>query len=355
VTLFDAGMPEISENERAFFRSAVGRTHARIGASVRMREDAVQLALDAGCDELFIICPTSPVHRTVRLQLSLDEQRARLERVVRLGARAGKTINLVAEDSARAPLDDLIALALTALEAGATRIMLCDTVGVLTPSRMAQQVRATSEALPGVPLGVHCHNDFGMATANTIAAIEAGVDFPTVCVNGIGERSGNASLAEIVLASERLLGRPTGIDPLRLPALASEVERLTGLVISPHQPVVGFNAYRHESGTHVDGLLKGAETYEPIPPFVVGRERRLVVGKHTGRAHLRHVASGLGIELGDAAIDRLLSLVHARGPGDRRERFDSLRAALHAFELESLGVPEAELEEMIRAVASEVA
>jgi hypothetical protein len=218
--------------------------------------------------------------------------------------------------------------------------MLCDTVGIMTPSRMAAHVTAVREALgPGAALGVHCHNDFGMATANTLAAIEAGVDWPTVCVNGIGERSGNASLAEVVLASRLLLERDPGIDPASLPALSEAVERVTGVVVPPHQPIVGRNAYRHESGIHVDGLLKGAETYEPIPPGLVGRRRELVIGRQSGRAHLRFLAWSAGLTLTDAAAERVLARLKTRGPGAARARFAEVRATLTAWESAFLGIP----------------
>lgn len=344
LTMLDAGMPEIGEEERRFFRQATGRTTALMGASVRLRPDAVQLALNAGCDALFIICPCSPLHREVRLGLTLSQLQRQLELTVRVAAGAGKILYLVAEDSARTPISELIPILQCGLNAGVQHIVLCDTVGVLMPGQMAQQVVEVRDALgPHVALGIHCHNDFGLATANTLAGIEAGVDYPTVCVNGIGERSGNASLAEVMAGAELLLHRSTGIDPTHLPALSAAVERLTGLIVPPHQPIVGYNAHRHESGIHVDGLLKGAETYEPIPPAWVGASRRLVFGKHSGKAQLQHLATQKDLSCEEESLVRVLERLKARGPGQARAAFQAVRAALTEWEAQHLGIPEGEV------------
>lgn len=353
---FDAGMPEIGVEEQHFLREATGLTCAEIGASVRLREDAVQLAVDTGCDALYLICPCSPIHRESRLKLSEQALHLQMQRCIVQGIRAGKQVFLVAEDAARTPMPVLKALCERALHAGASRILYCDTVGVLTPQRLTTALKELQAELgETVPLGVHCHNDFGMATANTIAAIEAGCSWPTVCVNGVGERSGSASLAEVVLACEQLLGRSTGVEPMCLLPLAQEVERLTGLLISPLQPIVGHHAFRHESGIHVDGILKHAPTYEPISPERVGAVRSLVLGKHSGRALLRHLATQVGILLTEAQLEQLLSWKQSYNPSHARERFASVRAQVRLWEREGLGLSEAGVRALIRTLAEQVA
>lgn len=351
VRYVDAGMPEIGADEQLFLRRATGRTPAEVGASVRLREEAVQLAVDTGCDALYLICPCSPIHRESRLNLSETALQARLQACIRLGLKAGKKVLMVAEDAARTPLSSLSALCSSALDAGASCILYCDTVGVLTPIRLCEQLQALQACL-GVdaPLGLHCHNDFGMATANTIAGIEAGIDWPTVCVNGVGERSGSASLAEVVLACEQLLGRSTGIDPLALRPLSAEVERLTGLILSPLQPIVGYHAFRHESGIHVDGILKHAPTYEPISPESVGAMRSLVLGKHSGRAVFKHLAAREGLSLSEAQLEHLMRWKEQVDPLRARAQFTQVRTHVRAWEAEGLGMQEEGILHLIRAL-----
>ncbi|MDP6946270.1 MAG: hypothetical protein QF464_19130, partial [Myxococcota bacterium] len=248
VRILDAGMPAVSGDERAFLSAAVGRTEAKIGASVRARSEEVLLALECGVDEVFVICPVSQLHRQKRLGLSERDLEDRVTALVETVKSAGKTCNIVAEDASRAEQPVLIHALGRALEAGADRLFLCDTVGCWTPSKTSSVVAAVRSAFPSAALGVHCHNDFGMATANTVAAVEAGCNYPTATINGVGERAGNASLLEVALAGERLLGRDVRLDLDSLREVSTLVERLTGLLVPQHQPIVGFNAFRHESG-----------------------------------------------------------------------------------------------------------
>lgn len=352
---FDAGMPEVGPEEQAFFRQAMKRFDGRLelGASIRLQTEAVQKAVSAGCHALFLICPVSPLHRMQRLGLSLDALKRRLEQVLNVARPTGKRLFLVAEDAARCPMDELISLLQVGMSAGIEICFLCDTVGIATTRQIELLVTGVKQSLPELPLGVHCHNDFGLATANTLAAVEAGIDYPTVCVNGIGERSGNASLAEVLLGCERLLNRATGVEALGLPTLSATVERLTGLLVPPHQPVVGRNAFRHESGIHVDGILKQVETYEPIPPTVIGRQRQFSFGKHTGRATLRMLAEQHGVHLSEEQLSRALADLQAHGPEQSREQFQALREALAIWEQVAQGISEATVVELLRRVEAQ--
>ncbi|MGB0588643.1 MAG: LeuA family protein [Myxococcota bacterium] len=346
VSVLDAGMPGVSADERDFLAAAVGRTHAKIGASVRARADEVQLALDCGVDEIFVICPVSQLHRQKRLGLSEQALEARVTALVETIKAAGKVCNLVAEDASRAQQPVLIHALGRGLEAGADRLFLCDTVGCWTPSMAASVVDAVRSAFPSADLGVHCHNDFGMATANTVAAVEAGCNYPTATINGVGERAGNASLLEVALAGERLLGRDARLDHDALRTVSHQVERLTGLLVPQHQPVVGFNAFRHESGIHVDGILKDPANYEALSPGVVGRSHAFVLGKHSGRALLRRFARERGLAEDDVVLDRILSAVKEMQPRQARAEFDELRNRIEHYNATCLGVPEAALERL---------
>ena len=346
LTLLDAGMPAVSADERQFLTQAVGRTSAKIGASVRARADEVRLALECGVDEVFVICPVSQLHRQKRLGLSERDLEERVTTLVKVIKDAGKICNIVAEDASRAQLPVLIHALGRALEAGADRLFLCDTVGCWTPSMTTSVVTAVRSAFPSADLGVHCHNDFGMATANTVAAVEAGCNYPTATINGVGERAGNASLLEVALASERLLGRDADLSHDSLRQISQLVERLTGLLVPQHQPIVGFNAFRHESGIHVDGILKDPANYEALAPDVVGRRHAFVLGKHSGRALLRRFATERGLSDAEAVIDRVLCAVKEMQPRQARAEFDQLRARVERYNTTCLGVPEEALEKL---------
>jgi isopropylmalate/homocitrate/citramalate synthase len=340
----DAGMPAVSPDEKEFLRRAVGRSEARIGASVRALTAEVQLAIDCGVDEIFVICPVSELHRTKRLGLSATQLLQRIESLVIQGQRANRQVNLVAEDASRTDFPFLIEALQVALDHGAEALYLCDTVGLWRPSVVAQIVTQILEELPNAPLGIHCHNDFGMATANTVAAIEAGIRYPTATINGVGERSGNASLIEVATAAQELLGLDTGLAFELLGDLSALVERLTGFVVPQHSPLVGFNAFRHESGIHVDGLLKDPGTYQSIDPQLVGRKHDFVVGKHSGRALLRRFAVSNGWPDDDETVALVLEAIKSRRPDWARESFERVRTMIDNYNRSCLGVGESALE-----------
>jgi isopropylmalate/homocitrate/citramalate synthase len=302
---------------------------ARIGASVRARPDEIRLAADCQVDELFIIFPVSALHRESRLGLDLKAWKELGKRCLDEAHQLGMVTNLVLEDASRATLEDMSHALHIAREEGAGRVMVCDTVGVLTPARSRALVAETRKVLgPGVEIGLHFHNDFGMGTANTIAAIEAGASWPSVTVNGVGERAGNAVLAEVTMACEELLGIPTGIARDSLADLSREVELRTGVYMAPDAPIVGHTSFTHESGIHVDGVLKQASTYEAMLPQSLKRMHRITYGKHTGRAALRAFAKQAGLNDSAQAVDIVLARLKALRPawyGDAVKRFIDLR------------------------------
>ena len=291
VTLADAGMPELSAEERDVLRQAAERAQSMVvGASVRCRPEAVALARSCGVGSVFIICPTSRLHLDKRLGTDLQGLLERMSRAA--DQRGDMALDIVCEDASRAEPADLEVVINHAAELGADRLYLADTVGCRTPAMFSALVRRGLAAADGrLGIGVHCHNDLGMATANTVAAIEAGATWPTVCVNGLGERAGNADLAAVAVACKVALGRETGTDFQQLAPLSRLVEQASGQMVSARTPVVGLQAHCHESGIHVDGLLKDTRSYEVIDPELLGMQRRIVLGRHSGSAHLRALMS----------------------------------------------------------------
>jgi 2-isopropylmalate synthase len=217
-----------------------------------------------------------------------------------------------AMDATRTELPFLIEVSRAAAEAGATIVNVPDTVGVYTPTKMLQLIGALVPEV-SAPLDVHCHNDFGLAVANTVAAVEAGASQVQVTVNGIGERAGNADLAQTVMVLESILGISTGVETKRLVETSRLVSRYSGIAIPPTQPVVGDNAFSHESGIHSHGVIANAATFEPgiMTPEMVGHRRRLTLGKHVGRHAVRQMLADVQLEPTDAELDRIVEKVKA--------------------------------------------
>lgn len=339
IALADAGMPAVGVGEQKFLRAAADQCRRMvIGASVRCRADMVQLALDCGVGAVFIICPVSDGHLRERLGLSIGQL---IDALAACVAVAGDhaSIEVVAEDATRASDANLHALASASSDLGAERFYIADTVGSHSPEHWRTMVRSTRAALGAqTALGVHCHNDFGMATALTVAAVELGVRWPTVTVNGLGERAGNADLGSVAAACEHLLGADTGVDLTALPHLSRAVERAACIPVPAAHPVVGANAFRHESGIHVHGVLADPSTYEAIAPEAVGRRRTLLLGKHSGTHHIERIVADAGIGLTDPEIRQLRMRVQDETMRKREARFDAVLEAASHYRRSAQGV-----------------
>jgi isopropylmalate/homocitrate/citramalate synthase len=314
VSVLDAGFPAASGSELEALQAMHGLgLSASVAATARPLLQDVAAAAKAHADEVFLFMPTSDL----RLKETLGITRDRATAVFRAGAEAaaahGLGINLVFEDATRTDPRQLIDTAAElSRHVPLLRLVLADTVGCAHPAAMQRLIRRLRDALDhGVRLCTHCHNDFGLATANTLAAVAAGAEAITCTVNGIGERAGNADLAECVAGLTHLYGAGHGIDPLALPTLSAAVERASGIFTSPIKPVTGYNVFRHESGVHVDGMLKDARSYEFLPPAWVGRHSEFVLGKHSGTSLVRHVLSSAGIPCDDDLLASALAEVKA--------------------------------------------
>ncbi len=341
VPILDVGMPSVSPEERESIRAIVNqRLSASVGVSIRLKNGEVDQAIECGAQEVFIICPVSSLH--VRSKLGLDEEGVKrlAEDVVRYASEKGLLVNLVAEDASRADTSFLCNILSTAHHWGAKRAFICDTVGVMDPFRFKDLVRKVREKTPcEMGLGVHCHNDLGLATANTLASIEAGALYPSVTVNGIGERAGNPPLHEIVMALEKILHLEHGIALAKLYDLSKLVERCSGIFIPPHAPLVGLNAFRHESGIHIDGILKNSQTYKIIDPREVGRSSSFVLGKHTGTQTILHLLQQNGHQASEAELKEILQRIKQRKMAKGKAEISRMTAAIRDYYEEALNFP----------------
>jgi 2-isopropylmalate synthase len=215
-----------------------------------------------------------------------------------------------AMDATRTDWDYLIKALRTAVDAGATIINVPDTVGVITPSAMRQLISSIVAEIT-IPIDVHCHNDFGLAVANTLAAVEGGASQVQVTVNGLGERAGNADLSQTIMSLESIYGISTGINTSRLVETSRLVSRFSGLSILPIQPIVGDNAFSHESGIHSHGVIACSETFEPgiMTPEMVGHRRRIKIGKHTGRHAVKQLLAEAHIKPSEDQLDEIVEKI----------------------------------------------
>ena len=236
-----------------------------------------------------------------------------LHRLVDTARRHFAFVSVGAQDASRADPAFLLRCARAARAAGVDRFRLADTVGVWSPLQTYAAVSSLRASVPELPLGFHGHNDLGMATANTLAALEAGVQSADVTVNGLGERAGNAPLEEVAMALRVCLRRPPGVDTRELSRLSRLVAEAAGRPVPAGKPVVGQGVFCHESGIHVRGMLEDRRTYEPFPPEEVGSApSRIVLGKHSGTAAVRHVLAARGVDVTPEEVLELLSAIRAR-------------------------------------------
>ena len=314
VGVIDAGIPVVSEQEAdSVHRLAHAGLHAQILASARTVPGDVDAVVRSGAKLIAIFVAASEVHLRYKLRMTQEEVLQAAVASVRRAKAAGLHVAFVTEDTVRAPLDFVERLYRAVSEAGADRLVISDTVGVMTPLTFRWFLAEFRRRVAPKDWSVHCHNDFGLATANTLAALEEGVDCPHVCVNGLGERAGNAALEEVAVALETLYGVRTGLHLEQLQALSRRVEELSGVPVAANKALVGYNAFSHEAGIHTHGILAHTLTYEPLQPERVGRVRQMILGKHTGKAALVEKLRERSIALTDAQLAELLRQVKLRG------------------------------------------
>jgi homocitrate synthase NifV len=241
----------------------------------------------------------------------------------------GLYVSVNAGDASRADPDFLAEFASGAREAGADRFRFCDTVGVLDPFRTYEAVRRLIEEV-GIDVEIHTHDDFGMATANALAGVRAGARYVDTTVNGLGERAGNACLAEVVMALKHIEGIDLGINTRQLRAISKYVADVSHRPLSVSKAITGDGIFAHESGIHADGVLKHPPTYEAFSPDEVGLERRIMVGKHSGSHTIRFkFAQEFGIELTEDVAREILARARALALSRKRALYDGELAHIY--------------------------
>jgi len=350
VPLVNAGIPVVSDEEdRAVRLLASSGLKCQILAAARTVPRDVQAVIDSGATHIAIFVAASQVHLRYKLKMTQEEVHRVSVATVRQAKEAGLHVAFVTEDTVRAPFDFVERLYRDVQDAGADRLVVADTVGIMTPLTFRWYLTEFQRRVHPKDLSVHCHNDFGLATANTITAIECGARSPHVCVNGLGERAGNAALEEVAVILESLYGVRTGLRTERLVELSRLVEELSGIPVAANKALVGYNAFSHEAGIHTHGILANTLTYEPLQPEVVGARRQMILGKHTGKAALVEKLKERGLTANDPLLLELLRRIKAET--ETRSKEDLLRF-LHEYRrlFERPGLSDADFWAMVDAV-----
>lgn len=306
VDVIEAGFPIVSHGEVQAIRSIKkSGLNAEICGLARALNSDIDLVMDCDLSYVHTFIATSDIHMQYKLKMAPEEVMQKAVNAVEYAKSHGLQVEFSAEDATRSDLTFLTKVFRAVGEAGADRIDIPDTVGYATPEFISNLVGIIKEQI-SVPISLHCHNDFGLAVANSIAGINAGAKCAHVTVNGLGERAGNASLEEFVMALQCLYKKEHNIDTKLLYETSKSVSNIMGIAVQANKAIIGENAFGHESGIHTHGILNNPLTYEPIDPEMVGRKRWLQAGKHAGAHGIRAMLEEFGIECTDEQLHKIV-------------------------------------------------
>lgn len=305
VDYIEAGSAITSEGERDSIKEITQQGFSsEILSFSRPLQGDIDYCLQCDVDAVNLVVPTSKLHIFDKLKTTPENLLELSDNAVDYCKEHGLTVELSAEDASRSDIDFLKAVYVNAIDHGADRICVCDTVGILTPDSSFELFSNLRDI--DVPIACHCHNDFGLAVANTLSALKGGASEIHTTINGIGERAGNTSFEECVVSIDRLFSQfSTNIKINEIYDISKLVARLTGVYIQPNKAIVGENAFAHESGIHSDGIIKNSATYEPMTPELVGRKRKFVIGKHVGTHGLNTRLKELGLSVDDYQLKQI--------------------------------------------------
>jgi len=315
----ECGIPAMGKGERDSIRDLVAMgLNARLITWNRAVIPDIQASIDCGVKAVDISLSVSDRMMESKLRKDRSWVLGQLRSALSFAKDNGLYVSVGGEDSSRADMGFLTELMGVALELGGDRFRFCDTLGILDPFLMYDRISALRRAVPDLPIEVHTHNDLGMATANAIAGVRAGARFVNTTVNGLGERAGNAALEEVVMGLKLACGTDPGIDTHRFHEISCFVGKASGRPVPDWKPVVGKRVFSHESGVHVDGVMKNPGNYEGFDPAEVGLSRYIVLGKHSGTNSLIERYRGLGIYVSREEAARLMEQVREKAQQVRR-------------------------------------
>ncbi|MFQ5888223.1 MAG: homocitrate synthase family protein, partial [Candidatus Hydrothermarchaeales archaeon] len=324
----EAGTPVMSDFEQKGIHAIVKEElkASTMGWSRAAKPD-VDAVISTEADAIAISIATSDIHLQYKLKMSREEVLEKAVSMVEYAKDHGLYISLNSEDATRTEFTFLKEFALKGKEAGADRLRICDTIGVLIPASSRYLVKRFIEETK-MPVEIHTHNDYGLAVANALAAFEVGAEYASTTVNGLGERAGNSSLEGIIMSLTKLYNLDLGFKIDKLYKISRYVEKASGIPVPLNRSIVGAHMFTHESGIHVDGVLKFPYTYESFLPDEVGASRRIIIGKHSGKHAVWDKLEELGIHAGK---DELLKILEAV-----KERSEKRKSAITDKELKEM-------------------
>jgi len=322
VDMIEAGDPSVSPNvARAIDRIASLGLRAEIVAHSIASRPGIDRAKACGADRVAIFYATSKIHLNSKLHKTQEQALDIIREHVCYANSLGLNVRYTPEDATRTDFEFLVQVCNVAIEAGADRISFADTLGIMQPHLMYERVHALRERLLPCQIDLHCHDDYGLAVANAMAGIRAGANCVHTTVNGMGERTGIPDLAETIVAFHNL----EQIEKYNLQPLAeisNYLEKVSGFFLAPNKPITGQNAFSHKSGVHTNGILKDPRTYEPFDPSILGRERKIVIDKYTGKTAVAARLDEYGIEVSAAELEVIVTRI--KNIGDQRKQlFDA--------------------------------
>ena len=318
IALITVGFPALSEEEKNDVKRIVNETFEQmtLTASARIMKSDIDACLECGIREISIFTPFNGLNLKYRMKMTREQVLEKTVESIEYAKKHGVTVNFVLEDASRTPLEEIIEIFEAAVKAGAEKLVIADTVGFLRPLSMRYLIARVRDGLTQkisneITLSVHCHNDFGLATANTLAAVEEGISYVHTCVAGFGERAGLAPLEEVVAALEILYNIDTGVDMKRLHRLAQLVEKSFALPIQYHKPIVGENAFSYEVDEHIHGMLAHPLIYEPFPPELLEREITFYIGRQTGKNLIENRLTSAGIKAAPWQVSEIVRRIRS--------------------------------------------
>jgi len=318
VDTIEAGFPITSRGEaNAVKEISEAGLKTEICGLARAEPKDVETALNCNVDLVHVFIATSDIHMEHKLKMNREEVVKRASDMVKLVKDRGVPVEFSAEDACRSDPDFLIEVFRAVSNVGVDRIDIADTVGIMNPTTMFNLVTKVKQVIKE-PISMHCHNDFGLATANSLAGMLAGAERIHVAINGLGERAGNAALEEVVMSLQNLYQKKTNINTKLIYETSNLVSRLTGINPQPNKAIIGDNAFGHESGIHVHGIINMPITYEPLEPETVGRKRWIQAGKHAGTHGVKAQLEELGYDANEKQVKEILARVKDLGDKGKR-------------------------------------
>lgn len=322
VDQLEVGIPTMGGDEKQAIKAIVKKgLKSSIMAWNRAVISDIEQSIDCGVDAVAISISVSDIHIQHKLQTSREWVIENMLKAVEFAKRNGLYVSVNGEDASRADNEFLVQFINEAKKAGADRFRYCDTVGIMHPAKIQQEISFLRDNT-NFDIEMHTHNDFGMATANALAGLAGGATHLGVTVNGLGERAGNAALEEVLMALKYVYGYDVNVDTKMFKEASEYVAKASGRELPAWKAIVGSNMFAHESGIHADGALKNPLNYEVFEPSEVGLERQIVIGKHSGKAAIVNKFKEYDIELSQHDADELLVMVRELSVKLKRSLFD---------------------------------